>query len=262
MKVLVLTKSVPKTDTRVKIANGQLDESGFAYELNPYDEYAIEAGLRLKDARGWEVSLLTLGPDRCEQDIRKGLAMGADDAYLLADERFFGGDARSVSKALAAACTHIGFDLILAGKQSIDADQGQVGIRVATLLGIPHAGIAVGLDVAEDGGSAVCRSEIEGGQEEVAVGLPAVITCQKGLGEPRFASLPGIMKAKRKPLTRLTPEELGLTPDEIGAAGAGMEVVSYESPPVRGDGQLVEGADAVEQATRLAQLLRDEAKAI
>ncbi len=263
MKILVLVKSVPKSDTRVSAAEGALNEADFGYELNPYDEYAIEAALKLKDGRGATVTLVTLGPDRCEADIRKGLAMGADDAYLLSDEAFQGGDARSTARALAAACRHIGdFDLVLAGKQAIDSDGAQVGIRVAELLGIPHASVVVELEIAEDGGRATCHSEIEGGHEIVELPLPGLITCQKGLGEPRFASLPGIMKAKRKPLTRLTPNEIGIDPSELGAAGAGVKVRHFANPPERAPGRLVEGADAGEQARNLARLLREQAKVI
>ncbi len=262
MKILVLVKSVPKSDTRVNVVDGALNESDFSYELNIYDEYAIEAALQLKDARDASVILLTLGPDRCEPEIRKGLAMGADEAYLLADEAFQGGDARSDARALAAACKHIGFDLILAGKQAIDSDQGQVGVRVAEILGIPHAGAITELQVADDGSGAICSSEIEGGHEKIELSLPALATCQKGLGEPRFASLPGIMKAKRKKLTHLTPDDIGLEREMVGAAGAGTEVISYQMPPQRSAGRLIDGADAAEKARNLAQLLREEAKVI
>lgn len=262
MKILVLLKSVPKTDTQVTVNDGVLNEVDFSYEINPYDELALEAALRLKDARGCQVSLLTLGPDRCETDIRKGLAMGADDAYLLSDEAFQGGDARSASRALAAACKHVGYDLVLAGKQAVDSDSSQVGVRVAEYLGVPHAAVVVSMEVASDGASARCESEIEGGLEGVDVALPAVVTCQKGLGEPRFASLPGIMKAKRKPLTRLSPADLGLEAGKVGAAGAGLEVLRYELPPARSAGQIIDGADAAEKATKLARALREEAKAI
>ncbi len=263
MKILVLVKSVPKSDARVSVTNGALDQSDFGFELNPYDEYAIEAALKLKDARGATVSLVTLGPDRCEADIRKGLAMGADDAYLLSDDAFQGGDARSDSRALAAACRHIGeFDLILAGKQAIDTDGAQVGIRVAELLGLPHAGTVVELEVAEDGAKATCHSEIEGGHEIIETSFPAVVTCQKGLGEPRFASLPGIMKAKRKPLTRLAPADIDVEPAQVGAAGAGTTLLQYTMPPERSAGRIIEGADAREAAANLAKALRDEAKAI
>lgn len=262
MKILVLVKSVPKSDTRVSVADGALNESDFSYELNIYDEYAIEAALQLKDGRGAEVVLVTLGPDRCEADIRKGLAMGADEAYLLSDDAFQGGDARSDAKALAAACKQIGFDLLLAGKQAIDTDQAQTGLRVAEILGLPHAGAVVKLEVAEAGDKAICHAEIEGGQEKIEIALPGLVTCQKGLGEPRFASLPGIMKAKRKKVTLLTPADLGLSADEVGAAGAGTAVLSYAAPPERAAGRLVEGADAGEKAKNLAKLLREEAKAI
>jgi electron transfer flavoprotein beta subunit len=262
MKILVLVKSVPKSDTRVNVVDGVLNESDFSYELNIYDEYAIEAALQLKDARDASVILLTLGPDRCEPEIRKGLAMGADEAFLLADEAFLGGDARSTAHALAAACKHIGFDLILSGKQAIDSDQAQVGIRVAELLGIPHAGTITQLEVEEDGSSALCSSEIEGGHERIQLSLPALATCQKGLGEPRFASLPGIMKAKRKKLTRLSPDDLGVDAATVGAAGSGTEVLSYAMPPQRAAGRLIDGDDAAAKARNLAQLLREEAKAV
>jgi electron transfer flavoprotein beta subunit len=261
MKIIVLVKQVPDTETKVQVKPGETNISadGVTYVINPYDEYAIEEALRIKEKKGGEVTLVSLGWDKAGEALRTGLAMGADKAVHLNDPAFLGGDAYSTAFALAKAIQKMEYDLILCGKQGIDFDNHQVGVRVAELLGVPHVAVVTKLELQDK--SAVAHREIEGGSEIVEVPLPAVITCQKGLNEPRYASLKGIMQAKKKPLETKKPADLGVTPAEVGKAGAKLEVVSMFMPPERAAGRVVPG-EPEEAAKEVVKLLRTEAKVV
>jgi electron transfer flavoprotein beta subunit len=261
MKIVVLVKQVPDTETKVQVKPGETNIStdGVTYVINPYDEFAIEEALKIKEAKGGEVTLVSLGWDKAAEALRTGLAMGADKAVHLNDPAFLGGDASSTAIALAKAIKKMECDLLLCGKQGIDYDNHQVGVRVAELLGVPHVAVVTKLELQD--GKAVAHREIEGGAEVVEVPLPAVITCQKGLNEPRYASLKGIMQAKKKPLETKKPADIDASPDEVGKAGAKCEVLSMSMPPERPAGRIVEGEP--EDATKeVVQLLRNEAKVI
>jgi len=262
MKLIVLMKQVPDTETKVQVKPGEMAIStdGVTYVINPYDEYAIEEALKIKEAKGeGEVTLLSLGWDKAAEALRTGLAMGVDKAVHLNDAAFLDGDAHSIAVALAKAAQKIECDLILCGKQAIDNDNHQVGVRVAELLGIPHVGVVTKLEL-EDG-KAIAHREIEGGSEVVEVPLPAVITCQKGLNEPRYASLKGIMKAKKKPLEAKAPADIDASPDEVGKAGAKTTVLTMTPPEERAAGRIVEG-EPEDAAREVVKLLREEAKVI
>ncbi|UCD56070.1 MAG: electron transfer flavoprotein subunit beta/FixA family protein, partial [Candidatus Hydrogenedentota bacterium] len=195
MKIIVLMKQVPDTETKVQVKPGEttISTEGVTYVINPYDEFAIEEALKIKDAKGeGEVALVSLGWDKAAEALRTGLAMGADKAVHLNDPAFLGGDACSVAVALSKALKKMEYDLILCGKQAIDYDNHQVGVRVAELLEIPHVAVVTKLELQD--GKAAAHREVEGGTEVIETPLPAVITCQKGLNEPRYASLKGIMK--------------------------------------------------------------------
>ena len=249
MNVTVCVKRVPDTETRVRIGDSgsDIDPSGVKYIVSPYDEFAVEAALRTKEAAGeGEVTLLTLGDASAQETLRAGLAMGADKAVLL--ESGDKGHGLATSKALAAELEDSDAGLILFGVKAADHDQQQVGPMVATLLDRPCVTGVASFEVAD--GKATCHREVEGGVEVVEVDLPAVLTITKGTYEPRYASLKGIMAAKRKPLET--------KPADVSASG--MRVDGLAEPPARPAGRIVgEGPDA---AAELVKLLREEANAI
>ncbi|RJP65275.1 MAG: electron transfer flavoprotein beta subunit/FixA family protein [Candidatus Abyssobacteria bacterium SURF_17] len=261
MKIIVLVKQVPDTETKVQVKPGEkaISTDGVTFVINPYDEYAIEEALRIKEAKGGDVTLISAGWDKAAEALRTGLAMGADKAVHLNDPAFLGGDAHSTAVALAKAIKKMEYDLILCGKQAIDYDNHQVGVRVAELLGIPHVAVVTKLELQD--GKAVAHREVEGGSEIVETPLPAVITAQKGLNEPRYASLKGIMQAKKKPLEAKKPADVDAAPNEVGQAGAKTTVLTMTMPPERAAGRVVEG-EPEDAAKQVVKLLREEAKVI
>ncbi len=261
MNIVVLTKRVFDTETRIQIKNGQIVSDGVTFVISPYDEYAIEEALRLIEKHSGKVTLLCLGPEDAKETIRKGLALGADDAVHLNDPAFLGGDASTTAKVLAAALKKMQFDLILAGKQAVDEDNAQVGIRVAELLDLPHVNSVIKLELSEDKKSARCTREVDGDRDLMETSLPAIITAQQGLNEPRYPSLKGIMGAKKKPITDWKAADLGIDAATVGAQGAKLEMVHADPPPPRPPGKMIPG-DAKSAAKELVRLLREEAKII
>ncbi|MGH7567623.1 MAG: electron transfer flavoprotein subunit beta/FixA family protein [Gemmatimonadales bacterium] len=250
MKIAVCIKRVPDTETRVKVAadGKSLDEAGVKFILNPYDEFAVEEALQRKEQAGaGEVVVVALGPAAAQETIRTALAMGADCGVLLQVDRL-PADGLAVAQALAAELKTGGYDLILFGKMAIDDYNHQVGPMVAELLGLPCVTAVAHLEL--EAGKGVAEREVEGGIEVVEFPLPAVLSAYKGLNEPRYPALKGIMAAKKKPL-EVKPVTL--------AAGA-IEVLAMRPPPERKDGTIVgEGPGAV---PALLQLLREEAKVL
>jgi len=250
MKIVACIKRVPATDTRVKVAadGRSLDATQVEWIINPYDEFALEAALRLKEAAGaGEVVVVCLGPAEATKELRTCLAIGADRAVLLRDPQAAERDALTTAAALAEVVREIGPDLVLCGKQAIDRDQGQVGQRLAHALGLPCVTEIRKLEI-RDGRAHVERPGEDGTSELWEVALPAVLTANKGLNEPRYASLKGIMAAKKKPI------------EERDAVGLieGLKVQSMELPAARPEGRIVgEGSAAVGE---LVRLLREEAK--
>ncbi|MGD8866945.1 MAG: electron transfer flavoprotein subunit beta/FixA family protein [Gemmatimonadales bacterium] len=249
MNIIVCIKRVPDTESRIGIAadGTSVDTEGQKFIVNPYDEYAIEEALRLKEAAGeGAVTVMTLGGEESKETLRTALAMGVDQAVLLKGRPSV--DGLGTAERLAAAIRDREYDLILFGKQAIDDDNLQVPAMVAELLGLPCANVVVDLQI--EGGKAKAEREVEGGHEVLEFGLPAVVAAQKGLNEPRYASLKGIMAAKKKPL-----EEL-----EVGDAESRLEVLQVTGPPERSAGEIVgEGAAAVPD---LVKKLREEAKVL
>jgi electron transfer flavoprotein beta subunit len=250
MKIAVCIKRVPDSETRVKIAadGKSLDEAGVKFILNPYDEFAVEEALRRRENAGpGEVAVIALGPSAAQETIRTALAMGADRGVLLQADAA-PADGFVTARALAAELQSGGWDLILFGKMAIDDYNHQVGPMVAELLGLPCVTTVAHLEIADGKGTA--EREIEGGVEVVEFPLPAVLTCDKGLNEPRYPALKGIMAAKKKPLE--------VKPAALAAGGA--EVLGLTPPPERKEGRVVgEGAAAVPE---LMRLLREEAKVL
>ncbi len=259
MKIVVCVKQVPDTETRVKIsASGAgIQEEGVNWIVSPYDEFAIEEALRVKEAKGGEVILVGLGPDRVQAALRNGLAMGADSAVHLKDPLFDTADTLGVASALAAAIKGIGgYDLVLAGQQGVGGDNGQVPGLVAELLDLPLVTMAVKLDLGE--GKATVEREIEGAREVWETSLPAVLSAQKGLNEPRYANLKGIMAAKKKPIDVKDAAALGL---DAAALAPRTRVVAMELPAARPAVKMIQG-DPEAQAKELFRLLHEEAKVI
>ncbi len=263
MDVVVLLKQVPDTETVIKIGpDGKaIDTSDIKWVINPYDEYAVEAALRLKDSQGANVTILSVGPQRAVDSIRSALAMGADQGVLVDDPGTEGSDALGKARVLAAALKDMPCDLVVCGHRAVDDDENQVGIMVAELLGLPHLALAVALEVAE--GKVKIDRPIEGAKLSLEAPLPAMVTFggAHAIWNPRYASLPGIMTAKKKPLAVKKLADLGLSPDQVGAGAAKVKVASLEMPTPRQAGIKVEG-DTAAKAKELARLLHEEAKVI
>ncbi|HWX24758.1 MAG TPA: electron transfer flavoprotein subunit beta/FixA family protein [Vicinamibacteria bacterium] len=259
MKIIVCVKQVADTETRIRInpeGNG-IVETDINWIVSPYDEFAIEEALRIREAKGGEVVLLSLGPDRATAALRNGLAMGADAAVHLKDPLFEGTDTLGTARALAAGVKTLApFDLVLTGQQGVGGDHSQIPGLLAALLDLPQVTVAVKLELGE--GSARVEREVEGGHESWETTLPAVISAQKGLNEPRYASLKGIMAAKKKVIQTLSAEALGL---DAAALKPKVRVVGLELPPPRPPVRMVEG-DPPTQAKELLRLLHEEAKVI
>jgi len=264
MNIIVCMKQVPDTEAQIRVkpdGSGIID-GDIKFVMNPYDEYGVEEALQLKEKFGGTVTIVCLGPERAVEAIRTGLAMGADKAVHLDDPAFEGGDAFSTAKALATAIKSMEYDLIFCGKQAIDDDLAQVGSALAEMLDIPQIVVVTKVEVSEDGKKAKVNRQIIGGEEIIEVPLPAVLTAQKGLNEPRYASLPGIMKAKKKEIKSVKTADLGLDPNSVGRSGAKTRILKMYSPPQREGAKMIEGETAEATAPKLAKLLREEAKVI
>ena len=248
MKLAVCINHVPDTAAKITLAadGKNIDKTGITFVLNPYDEFAIEECLRLKEKNGGEVIAISLGGDAHKETLRKALAMGVDKAVLLKDDSLR--DSFSVAIALADYLKEISPDVIFFGKQSVDSDDAAIGTMVAEMLGLPSISVAVKLEITN--GTAIAEREIEGGKEKVQATLPAVFTAQKGLNEPRYPSLKGIMAAKSKPIEEKVP----------AAAQPKVEVIALRKPPSKSAGKIV-GTDS-SAVIELVRLLHEEAKVI
>jgi electron transfer flavoprotein beta subunit len=256
MNIFVIMKRTFDTEEKVVIQNGKINEDGASFIINPYDEYAIEEALKLKEDHGGEVTVITVGEEDAEKELRTALAMGADKAVLINSEDVENGDQYSTSFILASYLKDKEIDIILGGNVTVDGGSGQVGPRLAEELGIPAVTVITKLTV--DGNQATIERDVEGDLEIVEASLPLLVTCQQGLNEPRYPSLPGIMKAKKKPLERLDLDDLDLDEDDVQAK---TESVDIFLPPAKTAGKVLEG-DLADQVKELAMLLRTEAKVI
>jgi electron transfer flavoprotein beta subunit len=265
LKLGVLVKNVPDTEAKIKLKSDMSDveTQGIKFVMNPYDEYAVEEALKIKEKFGGDstVTVICMGPDRVVETLRTALAMGADDAIHISDPAFEGGDALANAKVLAKVMEPMEFDLILGGKQGIDFDRAQTLGALAEYLRFAQAFIAVEMEFTADEGVLKLTRRVEGGDEIIEVKLPAVISCEKGLNEPRYASLPGIMKAKKKEIKKIALGDTGMNAEEVGAAGSFTKVVRYHPLPDRPPCQMLEGESA-EVAQQLVRALREDAKVI
>ena len=249
MKILVALKQVPDTETKIKVGpdGKSLDLGDVKWITSPYDEYALEEALRLKESREAEVTAVTVGGDKAKAVLQSALALGVQNAVLVKAEE--AGDPMAIAQALAGYAKGQGFDLIFLGNKGFGGDNASVGPMLAELMGVAQANVVTRLEVA--GGRFVAEREGDTDSEVLEGSLPAVITAQRGLNEPRYANLKGIMAAKKK------------TIEEVDGAPVALAVttVSLDLPASRPEGRKLEG-DAAAQAAALLGLLRDEAKVI
>jgi len=259
MKVLVPIKQVPDTATQVKIGADPkgIDTTGITWIVSPYDEYALEEALRIKEKRGQgEVVAVTVGPERAKEALRSCLAMGADRALHLCDPAWENADSLTVARALAAVIKQEAPQLVLFGRQAIDDDMGAMPAQVADLLGWPCASWIMEETISEDGKSVRAGRQVEGALEIFTIPLPCALSAQKGLNEPRYPTLKGIMGAKKKEIKDVKAADLGLAAD-----GAQLLVVALEALPPRPPGRIIPGEPA-EAVKELVRSLREDAKAI
>ena len=260
LKIIVCIKQVPETqDVRLDPENHTLKREGIKSIINPFDLYALEEGLRVKDAHGGTVTVISMGPPQAEEALREALGFGADAAVLLSDKAFAGADTWATALTLAKAIEKLGgADLIFAGKQAIDGDTAQVGPMLAAILDIPFASWAKKVSFPADGQAEVERL-LDHGYDAVAVTLPALITVVKEINEPRVPSFKAKLKAKKEPVPVWGLADLGLNPEEVGLAGSFTQVVKVFPPPARGESETWEGS-APDLAARLWQRLGELGK--
>lgn len=262
MKIIVCVKQVLDTAAKIRVKDGAVESEGIPRILNPYDEYAVEEAIRIRERQAdTEVALISVGPESFRDVLRTGLAMGADRATLLMDDAFDGLDNFGIAQVLAKAIQSMPYDLILCGRQAVDDDMAQVGPALAVALKIPYISVVTRLTLAEDGKQAEVTRQIEGGSEILEAPLPLALTCQKGLNEPRLPSLKGIIGAKKKPMETLNAQAIGFDPAAMGAENVRVKTSALSLPPERGKGIMLEGS-AQESAARLVKILREEIKVI
>jgi electron transfer flavoprotein beta subunit len=260
MNMIVCAKQVP--DPEAPPASFKIDPAtnkavpppGVPPVVSPFDEQAVEAALRIKDAKGGKISVISLGINLLRDVVKKPLSMGADELILLEDPAFVDGDSWSTAYALAAAIKKIGqFDIIFCGRQAADTDAGQVGAAIAEMLGIPSVTVAKKVEVTD--GKAKVERVTADGYEVVEVSLPALITISNELGEPRYATIKGIMAAKRKEPIIWKPADIGVDPGKIGVAGAHSKMLRLFQPVKEGKCEIITGENEEDAAAKLAQRL-------
>jgi len=257
MKVCVIVKLVPDTEAKIQIKAGdatKIDDSEISFIINPYDEYAVEEAVKIADEKDAETTVLTVGPKESDAAIRHALAMGIENAVHILDS--------GESDAFRTACLiqkwieGKGFDLVLCGRQAIDDDMGAVGAILGELLGIAQVLIVTKIDLSADNKKAVCKRDVEGGAMTIETPLPAVISCQKGLNEPRVPSIIDIKRANKKTVEMVDPKACPGFPSTLKVRIGGLVM-----PPPRTVGRVIEG-DPASAAREVVRLLRDEAKVI
>jgi len=257
VEIVVCLKQVPDTETQIKISgdNKSIDASDIKWIMNPYDEFGVEEALKIKEKFQGTVTVVSAGPARVVEALRTALAMGADKAiHVETDTTQL--DSYGTAELLAAAIKEIPYDLIFCGQRAVDNDQTSTGAALAEFLGIPQLSIIEKVTLSDDASKVTVERPVEGQTMVIESSLPVLITAQKGLNEPRYASLPGIMKAKRKPMDKKDPGALGVTP------ASKVEVVRIVPPPERAPGKIIEGETAEEKAIELVRLLHEEAKVV
>lgn len=256
MNIYVILKRTFDTEEKITISNGKVQEEGAEFIINPYDEYAVEEALVLRDEHGGEVTVVTVGEEEAEKQLRTALAMGADKAVLIDKEDVEESDPYTTASLLHAYFKDKEVDIILAGNVAVDGGSGQVGPRLAELLDITQVTTITNITIADR--KATIVRDVEGDEETVEATLPLLVTAQQGLNDPRYPSLPGIMKAKKKPLEVLDLDDLDVDEDDVESK---TTVVEVYLPPEKQAGKKLEG-ETNEQVKELVSLLKSEAKVI
>ncbi len=259
MNSVVCIAQVPDTESRIKIgADGRhIDEAGLKFIVSPYDEYALEEAIRLKEKSPGDVTVLSFGPDRAQQALRESLARGATKALHVKGD-VADADSLGIAKVLAAAIKTLPHDVVFFGKQGVGTDNSLVGPMVAELLGYAQVNVITKMEVAD--GKLTAHRELEGAEDVVEAALPAVVTAQKGLNEPRYASLKGIMGAKKILIDVKSVADLGL--DDADIYNQRVRVVKLELPPEKSGGRKIDGGDPAAAAKEIVKYIREEAKVL
>ncbi len=260
MEIYVLVKQVPDPEAIVKVKSDSELEIENKYFTNFFDEIAIEAGLKLREKFGGKVTVLTVDNKKVDA-LRRGIAMGADDAIQIIDPALEGSDQFAIARALAAYLKDKPFDLILAGRQAMDDDAGIVGPAVAEVLGIPHVNTIIGLEVDDPKKEVRVMREVESGKEILSCSLPALFTCQKGLNNPRIPQVMNVMKAMKAQMKKVDLAALGLSAVDVGGQAVKIKVQKYLPPPKRPPVKMIK-EDFPDNVKTLVKLLKEEAKVI
>ena len=253
MNIVVLVKMVPDTESRLEIVDGKVNESGFKYMVNPYDEFAVEQAVQFKEANGGKVTLVSLfsNDKSIDTDLRKMMAIGADEAVVLRQDGYRGDRPSSNAKTISNAIKDMNADLIIGGVQGIDYYQGATGPMIAHMLGIPHVSGVTNLELKDN--TFTAKRQIEGGLQIIECSGPVLITCQKDMTKVRFPALKDIMMSKRKPFEN---KEVAL--DVVND----IQTNECSLPPARGGGVIIEGENAEEKVDKLIEKLKTEAKVL
>jgi electron transfer flavoprotein beta subunit len=256
---IVCISQVPDTETRIKIAadGKKIDEAGVKFIVSPYDEFALEEAVRLKEAKGGDVTVVGYGPDRVQQALREALARGATKALHIKGETA-DVDSFGIASVLAAAIKTLPHDVVFFGKQGVGTDNSLVAVMAAELLDVPHVNVVTHLEVGD--GKLSAHREIEGAEEVIEASLPAVITAQKGLNEPRYASLKGIMAAKKIAIDTKSPSDFGVSEESLHDKR--VRWVKLELPAEKTAGKKIDGSDPAAAAKEIVRYIKEEAKAI
>ena len=257
MNIVVCIKQTFDTEARITLTEeGRVDDRSVLLIVNPYDEYAVEEALRLREKKGGEVTVVTVGGEKGAAALRHCLAMGADHAVLVNDPQLTDADGHTYAVVLSRVLKTMEYDLILCGRESVDVAAAQVPSRLAELLDLPQINVVSALQI--DDGTTEARRDIEGGVEVIDTALPAVISVQKGINEVRYPSLRLIMKAKKMPVKTMSLEDLGVTPEEAAPL---TRIEEYLFPQPRQKGRLLSG-EVPEVVSELVRHLREEVKVI
>ena len=256
MEILVLIKQVPATEAAVEIADDKVSikKDKLNWVLNPYDEIAVEEALRIKAAHGGRVTVLSVGPEKAEEAIRTAYAMGADQGLRVDVPQYGLLDALTTAKVIHAALKDARFDLIIAGQRAVDDDNFQVGSAVAELYSMPSISMVFKQEISN--GKIICHKTIDGGFAKIEAPLPVLVTTQRGLNEPRYTSLPGIMQAKKKSIDVKTLSEIGIGTGEIEHQKVKIKELKF--PPQRKKGRIIEGGSVKAKVATLVRALREE----
>ena len=262
MRIIVCVKQVIDTAARIEIKDGKVDGVGLSRVLNPYDEFAIEEALKIRESKpDTNITLVSLGPESFGDALRAGLAMGADKAVHLLDPVFDGLDSLTISRLLGKAVESLGFDLIFCGRQAVDIDMAQIGPALAVYLKIPCVTVVTDLEFSENWGVAIATRQIEGGSEIIESPIPVLLTCQKGLNQPRLPSFKGIMAAKKKQIEILDAGKLGFVPSVITNEASTTISTGLELPLLRSNVEILDGS-INDSVVKLVKALREKEKVV